>query len=135
MLQINQRDGVLYKELNAQAVNVMGDQTHMTNIIYNLLDNANKYSPETPHITIGTRNRSGYLEIYVKDQGIGMSDEDQKMIFEKFYRVPTGNLHNVKGFGLGLSYVKAMVAAQNGKIKVQSEPGKGSTFAISFLAV
>ena len=131
-LQISQRNGTITQDLSATQFIIKADQTHMTNIIYNLLDNANKYSSDTPEITIGTKNTGKTLEIYVKDKGIGMSSDSQKLIFEKFYRVPTGNLHNVKGFGLGLSYVKAMVLAQNGKITVNSALGKGSTFTLSF---
>jgi two-component system phosphate regulon sensor histidine kinase PhoR len=131
-LQIQQRDGYILKELNALNSTIMGDPIHMTNIIYNLLDNANKYSPDKPEITVSTRNVGGFIEIRISDHGIGMNREAQKLIFEKFYRVPTGNIHNVKGFGLGLSYVKAMTLEHNGKVEVDSEPGKGSTFKLTF---
>jgi len=131
-LQIQKRDGVLLKELKADKTIIEGDQTHLSSIIYNLLDNANKYSPEKPRITIHTRNVGNGIELIVEDEGVGMSKDAKKHIFEKFYRVPTGNLHNVKGFGLGLSYVKAIVDAHHGKVVVQSEPGKGSSFILYF---
>ena len=122
----------MLKKLGAKDTIIQGDQTHLSSIIYNLLDNANKYSPEEPKITIHTRNVGNGIELIVEDEGMGMSKEAKKHIFEKFYRVPTGNLHNVKGFGLGLSYVKAIVDAHHGKVEVQSEPGKGSSFILYF---
>lgn len=129
-LQVSQRNGTVIQELNAQKSVLMADPTHLTNIIYNLLDNANKYSADSPLITISTRDIVGGIEVVVKDNGIGMNKENQKMVFEKFYRVPTGNIHNVKGFGLGLSYVKAMAEAHKGSIKVESELNKGSSFTL-----
>ncbi len=129
-LQVSQREGRIMQELNATRPVIKADQTHLTNIIYNLLDNANKYSPNAPIITIITEDAAHGIFIIVKDEGIGMSKENQKMIFEKFYRVPTGNIHNVKGFGLGLSYVKAMVQAHKGHISIESELNKGSTFTL-----
>lgn len=129
-LQVSQRNGKILKNLEASRPILVADQTHLTNIIYNLLDNANKYSSETPMIYISTRDAVAGIEIIVKDNGIGMSKDNQKMVFEKFYRVPTGNIHNVKGFGLGLSYVKAMAEAHKGSIKVESEVNKGSTFTL-----
>jgi two-component system phosphate regulon sensor histidine kinase PhoR len=131
-LQVQQRGGIIMKELNALNSTIMGDPIHLSNIIYNLLDNANKYSPDKPEIRVSTRNLGIFLEIRISDTGIGMSRDAQKMIFEKFYRVPTGNIHNVKGFGLGLSYVKAMVIEHAGKVEVESEPGRGSTFILTF---
>ncbi|NOT38584.1 MAG: HAMP domain-containing histidine kinase, partial [Saprospiraceae bacterium] len=129
-LQVSQRNGSIIQELKAKKSILYADQTHLTNIIYNLLDNANKYSSESPNIRICTRDVQGGIEVSVQDNGIGMSKENQKMVFEKFYRVPTGNIHNVKGFGLGLSYVKAMAEAHKGSIKLESEPNKGSTFTL-----
>lgn len=131
-IQVQSKSGQLHMELNALNANVLADSVHMTNIIYNLLDNANKYSPENPEITISTRNSAQFIEISIKDNGIGIGPEEQKMVFEKFYRVPTGNIHNVKGFGLGLSYVKAMTLAQNGKVELKSTLNKGSEFKLSF---
>jgi two-component system phosphate regulon sensor histidine kinase PhoR len=103
-------------------------------MIQNLMDNANKYSPEKPEITVSTRNISGGVEVTVTDKGMGMSKEARKHIFDKFYRVHTGNLHDVKGFGLGLSYVKAMMTAHKGTVDVKSELGKGSNFILYFPA-
>ena len=131
-LQVETREGSVKGFLNASEAIVKGDQTHLSNIINNLLDNANKYSHQKPHITVFTRNVDKGLEIIVKDEGIGLSREVRKFIFDKFYRVPTGNIHNVKGFGLGLSYVKTMVEAHKGKIDVRSELGKGSSFILYF---
>src|SRR5690606_2399702 len=101
-----------------------------SNIIFNLLDNAIKYAKDIPIIEIETQTIGNMLAIKVKDNGIGMSKETQARVFEKFYRAHTGNLHNVKGFGLGLSYVKAIAEAHDGKVKVDSVPGKGSTFTV-----
>lgn len=129
-LQVESRGGEIRTELKAERPQVHGDSTHLSNIIHNLLDNANKYSPDAPQITIRTRDLSKGLEIQVSDRGIGMSKEARKHIFDKFYRVHTGNLHDVKGFGLGLSYVKAVVKAHQGEVSVKSEPGKGSTFIL-----
>jgi two-component system phosphate regulon sensor histidine kinase PhoR len=106
------------------------DTLHLTNIIYNLLDNALKYCNKTPQIYIRTFNNANGIVIEIEDNGIGISKKNQKHIFEKFYRVPTGNLHDVKGFGLGLNYVWLMLKAHKGKITVQSEPSKGSKFCI-----
>jgi two-component system phosphate regulon sensor histidine kinase PhoR len=131
-LQVEAREGSVQGFLNAASPVVKGDQTHLSNIINNLLDNANKYSPQKPHITVFTRNVDKGLEIIVKDEGIGLARDVRKFIFDKFYRVPTGNIHNVKGFGLGLSYVKTMVEAHKGKIDVRSELGKGSSFILFF---
>jgi two-component system phosphate regulon sensor histidine kinase PhoR len=106
------------------------DEVHLANVIHNLLDNANKYSPETPQIEIATANLNGDLRIRIRDHGIGLQPEQQKRVFEKYYRAPTGNVHDVKGFGLGLSYVKLMVEAHGGTITVKSELKKGSEFEV-----
>ena len=131
-LQVEKRDGKVSTNLHATQPTVLGDMTHISNIINNLLDNANKYSPENPEISVATRNVAGGVEVIVSDKGIGMSKEAMKHIFEKFYRVHTGNLHDVKGFGLGLSYVKAMMDAHKGRVEVKSELGKGSSFVLFF---
>ena len=129
-LQIENRGGEIIKEFHAKQKEVVADEIHMTNIIYNLLDNANKYSPEHPKIIVTTNNVNGGIMISVRDTGIGMSKEVQTKIFDKFYRVPTGNLHDVKGFGLGLAYVKTMLTALGGRIGVKSMLHKGSEFEI-----
>jgi two-component system, OmpR family, phosphate regulon sensor histidine kinase PhoR len=131
-LQVEKREGTLTAQLNAQRPIIEGDATHIASVIHNLLDNANKYSPDKPLITISTRDVSMGVEITVTDNGMGISKEARKNIFDKFYRVSTGNIHDVKGFGLGLSYVKAIVTAHKGLIDVKSEPGKGSSFMLTF---
>lgn len=130
-LQVEKKDGVAKAVLGATQPVVEGDLTHISNIISNLLDNANKYSPEKPEITVFTRNVPNGVEVTVQDKGIGMTKETRKQIFDKFYRVPTGNVHDVKGFGLGLSYVKAMTTAHKGQVEVKSELGKGSSFILT----
>lgn len=129
-MQVEQRGGRLNLIEKANKDLVKGDEMHLTNIIVNLLDNANKYSPDAPNITLRTESDENDFILSIHDRGIGMNREQQKHIFEKFYRVPTGNLHNVKGFGLGLAYVQRMVEAHGGTISVDSEPGKGSKFSI-----
>jgi two-component system phosphate regulon sensor histidine kinase PhoR len=129
-LQVENKGGTIGKELKATRSVVKGDRVHLTNIVFNLIDNALKYTSGEPKISISTRNDEAGIFISVKDNGIGISKENQKRIFETMYRVPTGNIHNVKGFGLGLSYVKAVVEKHKGSIGVESEPGKGSTFTV-----
>ncbi|MGE5424234.1 MAG: sensor histidine kinase [Syntrophothermus sp.] len=129
-LQVERRNGSLNFFPEAQNSIVQGDESHLASVFINLLDNANKYSADHPDITVRTHNVNDKIQIIVEDKGIGMSQDTRQKIFEKFYRVNTGNIHNVKGFGLGLSYVKAIVTAHKGEIKVTSEPGKGSTFII-----
>ena len=134
-LQIQEKNGSIDLHLAASDPMIEADEVHFSNIIFNLLDNAMKYSSETPKILVETlKHGNGMFTIKIKDNGIGMDRETQARIFEKFYRAHTGNIHNVKGFGLGLSYVKAIVDAHEGKIKVESAPGKGSTFTITLPA-
>jgi two-component system phosphate regulon sensor histidine kinase PhoR len=130
MLQVEQRNGVIESQLNAEDFIVYGDGNHLLNSVINLLDNANKYSTESPQIKVSTANSDGFIVIAVTDHGIGMSREVQKKIFETFFRAQTGNIHDVKGFGLGLSYVKAIVDAHAGTISVKSDTQSGSTFTI-----
>lgn len=117
--------------IEPEDLTIYQDRSHLSNIISNLIDNAVKYSASKAHITIKTRVKDHKLQISVADEGIGISPERQKHIFDKFYRVPTGNLHNVKGYGLGLYYVKTMIEKMNGTIDLHSEPGKGSKFTIN----
>ncbi|MEB2783279.1 sensor histidine kinase [Algoriphagus persicinus] len=130
-LQVEKKGGQItfINELNEPMVE--GDLFHLTHIFNNLLDNANKYSPENPKISIVAKDDSEQVFITIKDEGIGMNKDAQRKIFDKFYRVPTGNVHDVKGFGLGLSYVKTMLEAHKGGIQVSSELGKGSSFTIN----
>ena len=129
-IRIKSENGQIKTETEAENSFIKGDEVHLTNVFSNLLDNAIKYSNGNPEIEICTKNKNGHIVVAIKDHGIGISKEHQKQIFERFYRVPTGNVHNVKGFGLGLSYVKKIVDVHHGKIKVDSTPGKGSTFKI-----
>jgi two-component system, OmpR family, phosphate regulon sensor histidine kinase PhoR len=131
-LPLAEKKGKLEIQLNASNDWIMADEVHIINIINNLLDNAIKYSREHLLIKLSTQNLNGQLRIKIEDNGIGMNKETLNRIFEKFYRAHTGNIHNVKGFGLGLSYVKSIVDAHKGKIKAESAVGKGSCFIIDF---
>jgi len=131
-LQLEGKGGRSELQLNAKNDLLEADEVHLTNIITNLIDNAVKYSRENLLIRIITHSTQKNLVIRIEDNGIGMSKETQRRIFEKFYRAHTGNLHNVKGFGLGLSYVKTIVEAHHGKIKVDSVAGKGTNFTLEF---
>jgi two-component system phosphate regulon sensor histidine kinase PhoR len=129
-LIIEDRQGTITTHFDASRTTVLLNDVHFTNVIVNILDNAIKYSPEVPVIDIYTENVKDFVIIKIKDQGAGMSKVAQKRIFEKFYREHTGDLHNVKGHGLGLAYVKRIVEDHNGEVYVESEKGKGSTFII-----
>ncbi len=131
-LPLAEKNGKLEVHLDATNDLILGDEVHFINIINNLLDNAVKYSKENLLIKLTTSNFNAHLRIKIEDNGIGMNKETLHRIFEKFYRAHTGNIHNVKGFGLGLSYVKTIVDAHKGKIKADSTPGKGSCFTIDF---
>jgi two-component system phosphate regulon sensor histidine kinase PhoR len=129
-LQVEAKDGELLTSLQAQNPVVSADRLHITNVVFNLLDNANKYSPQMPVIKVTTQNSDQGVIIKVHDNGIGISKANQKKVFEKLYRVPTGNVHDVKGFGLGLSYVKTIITKHGGTISLESEPKKGSVFTV-----
>jgi two-component system phosphate regulon sensor histidine kinase PhoR len=129
-LQLQDRHGKAELFLNAKNDLIHADEVHFTNLVSNLIDNAIKYSKDNLLIKIQTQSNHKVITIRIEDNGIGMSKETVKRIFEKFYRAHTGNLHNVKGFGLGLSYVKTVVDAHQGKIKVESVPNKGTSFII-----
>jgi signal transduction histidine kinase len=129
-LQVESKKGQIVCQLKSKHNHIRVDELHFSNVLYNLLDNAIKYSLDPPDIRVLTEDAANGLLLVVEDKGIGMNPEQQKFIFEKFYRVPTGNLHNVKGFGLGLSYVKKIILMLNGTIKVVSQAGKGSRFEI-----
>jgi len=116
--------------LDAKNFKLTGDQVHLTNAVFNLIDNALKYTPESPEIVVTSFNQGGYFCLAVADNGVGISRDQHKKIFDKLYRVPTGNVHNVKGFGLGLSYVKSIIEKHRGLIKLESELGVGSTFTV-----
>ncbi|MDR6942143.1 sensor histidine kinase [Mucilaginibacter pocheonensis] len=118
--------------LTDESTVIIADELHFSNVLYNLIDNAIKYSADTPEITISTVVKGGHVLIRVADKGIGMSRDQQTKIFEQFYRIPTGNLHDVKGFGLGLSYVNTIVKRLNGTISVRSEKERGSEFELKF---
>jgi len=131
-LKIQTRQGKLNKNFMADNDIINVDKLHFSNVIYNLIDNALKYSEDEPQITIRTKNEKNLLRIDVEDKGIGITKEHLKNIFDQFYRVPTGNVHNVKGFGLGLSYVKRIVEEFKGEISIESEIKKGTTFSVFF---
>lgn len=131
-LQVAEKKGQLDVTLAATNDVLMADDVHFTNLVSNLLDNAVKYSKDDLRIKITTQTAGNTFKIKIEDNGIGMNKETLSRIFEKFYRAHTGNLHNVKGFGLGLSYVKTMVEAHRGSIKAESLPGKGTAFFLSF---
>ncbi|AOM77638.1 sensor histidine kinase [Pedobacter steynii] len=129
-LQLQKKDAEIKLHLDASEPIIYADELHLSNVIYNLIDNANKYSVSAPKITLSTKNTGKNMIIEVADEGIGMTKEQTKRIFDQFYRVPTGNLHDVKGFGLGLNYVQDIIAQMNGLIKVNSEKDKGTVFEI-----
>jgi len=130
LIQIKNKNGQIVKNLDALNSIAEVDEVHFTNVLFNLMDNAIKYSNGRPDITVSTADTSGGLSISIQDRGIGITKNDQKRIFDQFYRVSTGNVHNVKGFGLGLAYVRNVVKAHNGTIEVESEPGRGTRFTI-----
>lgn len=129
-LTLEKKGGTINYDFKATESVYRVDEIHFTNVLFNLLDNAIKYTEQNPKIEIKTENRKNGIRISIKDNGLGMSKDVRSKIFDKFYRIATGNVHNVKGFGLGLSYVKAIVMATNGSIDVESELGKGSVFHI-----
>ena len=129
-LILEDREGKITTHFDALRKTVLVNEVHFTNVLVNILENAIKYSPDTPEINIYTENIKDMILIKVKDNGLGMSKIAQKRVFEKFYREHTGDIHNVKGHGLGLAYVKRIVEDHNGQVYVESEKGKGSTFII-----
>ena len=132
-LTLSNRNGIFETHLEATPPTLFADELHLTNLIYNLVDNGIKYSPAEPHIVVSTRRVDGHFLISVQDHGIGISKDEQKHVFEKFYRVSTGNVHNVKGFGIGLNYVAQVVRLHHGTIRLESAVGQGSTFTVSLV--
>lgn len=130
-LQIENKQGTISLNLNAEKYMVVGDKTHLTNAICNLIDNAIKYSKEKPELTIQTYNSGPDLTVIVSDSGIGIDSHFQKKVFDKFFRVPTGDIHDIKGFGLGLAYVKKIIEMHEGTILLQSEKERGTSFTIT----
>jgi two-component system phosphate regulon sensor histidine kinase PhoR len=130
-IQIENKQGDLKLNLNADNIVVTGDKTHLANAFSNLIDNAIKYSKEKPAITIQTVNRDQHLIITITDKGIGIDKQYHKQVFGKYFRVPTGNVHDIKGFGLGLAYVKKIIELHGGAIELESELGNGTTFTIT----
>jgi two-component system phosphate regulon sensor histidine kinase PhoR len=127
---LQQKGGHINSNLKANNFILYADKTHLSNVIYNLVENAIKYSNTNPEITINTNNASNGINITISDKGIGIKKEDQQHVFEKFFRAETGNLHNTKGHGIGLSYVKLIIEKHNGKLTFKSKLKKGSTFNI-----
>lgn len=130
-VSLQSKGGQVHLELNAKESFASVDKLHFTNVLFNLLDNAIKYNKQSPELLIRTSDSSKQICVEVKDNGIGMSADHLKKIFNRFYRVPTGNVHDVKGFGLGLNYVKLIIEAHKGKVTVESKPGEGSVFRIT----
>lgn len=130
-LQLQKAGGVLHHEFKATKDLVIGDELHLSNVLFNLVDNAIKYSINKPDITVKTFNSKNNIVISISDKGMGMTKEQQEKIFDQFYRIPTGNIHNVKGFGLGLSYVNDIIKRLDGRIHVKSEKDKGTTFEVT----
>jgi two-component system phosphate regulon sensor histidine kinase PhoR len=131
-LRLKQVNGNIAVNLPDGLVRVEGDRFHLANVISNLLDNAIKYSKDAPEISVVLKQDGKKVTLDIQDKGIGMKKEHLNKIFDKLYRIPTGNLHNVKGFGLGLSYVKAIIELHGWFINVKSKYGSGSTFTIEF---
>lgn len=131
-LHVETRHGTITTDLAATRFTIDADAVHIANVIHNLLDNANKYSPDHPTIQVRSRNEQDRIVLSISDNGIGLTPEDRKMVFDKYYRVPSGNVHDVKGFGIGLSYVKLMVTAHGGRIQLHSELGQGTTVTCTF---
>ncbi len=129
-LQVKANHGEIIEKLDAEYSFIEADKVHLTNVVFNLLDNANKSSPTSPRIVVSTENTSKGILVHVQDNGVGINRADQKKIFDNLYRVSTGNIHDVKGFGLGLSYVKAITEQHGGYVTLESEPKKGSRFSI-----
>jgi two-component system phosphate regulon sensor histidine kinase PhoR len=133
-LTLQGKNGKITLDTQARPSLVLADKLHLTNVFFNLLDNAVKYTTRPPEIVISTTNSQGHIIIRIEDKGTGISRENQRKVFHRFYRVPTGNVHDVKGFGIGLNYVKLIVESHQAKISLESEPGKGSIFTIRFPA-
>jgi two-component system phosphate regulon sensor histidine kinase PhoR len=131
-LQVETRGGRIALNLDAAPHTIVGDPVHLLNVLQNLLDNAIKYSPESAEITVTTGNIDHKVTVQVADRGSGIPREHHERVFEKYYRVPMGNRHDVKGFGIGLRYVKLLVEAHGGTIGLQSEPGKGTEIVLAF---
>jgi two-component system phosphate regulon sensor histidine kinase PhoR len=131
-LQVENRQGHVDCSLAAENPIIKADAVHLENIINNILDNANKYSFQNPQIRVSTQNQDHGIMVSIEDNGMGISEKDKKQVFEKYYRVASGNLHDVKGFGLGLSYVRLMVEAHGGKISLESKEGRGTAVKIYF---
>jgi len=129
-LIVKDRGGYIKTHFNSKSNEILGNHFHLTNVLVNMLDNAIKYSEDAPKVDVFTENTSKNIIIRVVDKGIGMSKSVQKNIFKKFYREETGNIHNVKGHGLGLAYVKKIIEIHQGDVYVESEKGEGSTFTI-----
>ena len=129
-VQVEQRGGSIEVSLDADPGTMVADKLHITNLVYNLVDNAVKYSSDKPLVEIATRLEDEWVLLTVRDHGIGIAKEDQRHIFEKFYRVSTGNVHNVKGFGIGLNYVSQVVALHGGSVSVESALGEGTCFTV-----
>jgi two-component system phosphate regulon sensor histidine kinase PhoR len=129
-LLVDDKKGKVTSHFNAISTEVLGNQFHLTNIIVNMLENAIKYSEGSPKIDVYTESTNKYFIFKVKDEGIGMGRNAQKYVFDKFYREHKGNIHNVKGHGLGLAYVKEIIESHQGTVYVESEKGKGSLFTV-----
>ena len=130
-LQIEHTEGNVTLTLDAEHFEIMGDKNHLTNALCNLVDNAIKYAGTKPELSVHTYNEGPNLILVISDKGIGIDKEYQKKVFDKFFRVPTGDVHDVKGFGLGLAYVQKIIQLHHGTIDLQSKKGEGTAFTIT----